>query len=223
MKLDIKYSEPTDEYIINQTLNEYNCIANFISGAKVLDIGAHIGCFSKMAFLLGASQVISVEPNPVSAAHLRKNMEEFADRSTVIEAAAVGWGDTPVKLRWLNTTWRSRPPRDERTQWRGRDYQFAVAKTVLFKDLLDKYEPNVIKMDCEGAEYEMLESIETMPECVNTFTAEWHNHTSNFYDRYIDCINRLQIWGFTAKQEIRSGPKAFNLWGFVRPIAWRRE
>jgi FkbM family methyltransferase len=223
MKLSIESSEPTDDYIINQTLNEYNGIARFLAGAKVLDIGAHIGCFSVMALSLEATQVISIEPIPISAEHLRKNLQSAKDRSIVIEAAVVGGNEEIVTLRWLNTTWRARPPKDSRTQWRGRNYQFTTAKTVRFKELLELYEPNVIKMDCEGAEYDMLQSIDTMPECVNTFTAEWHKFTTDAYDRYIECIDRLRTWGFTTDKEVRTGPKAFNLWGFVRPIAWRRE
>jgi FkbM family methyltransferase len=223
MELNIISSEPSDDYVIHQTLNEYSCIAVSLPCARVLDIGAHIGCFSVMALTLGATQVISVEPVPISAEHLRKNTEFARDRSIVIEAAAVGGDEETVTLRWLNTTWRSRPPKDYRTHWRGREYQFATAKTVKFKDLLKTYEPNVIKMDCEGAEYDMLQSIDWMPACVNTFTAEWHDFTVDSYDQYIDCINRLWTWGFTTEQEVRMGPKAFNSWGnFIRPIAWRR-
>jgi FkbM family methyltransferase len=223
MKLNIESSEPSDDYIINQTLSEYNCIAGFLSGAKVLDIGAHIGCFSVMSLLLNASQVVSVEPVPVSAEHLRKNTQFARDRSVVIEAAVVGGDEETVTLRWLGATWRSRPPKDDRTQWRGRDYQFATAKTVRFVDLLNIYKPNVIKLDCEGAEYNLIQSIDWMPECVNTFTAEWHDFTVDAYDRYIDCINRLWTWGFTPDKEVRTGSQAFNSWGnFIRPIAWRR-
>jgi FkbM family methyltransferase len=220
MKLIIENSEPTDEYIIDQTPREYNCISSFLPDAKVLDIGAHIGCFSVMALQLGATQVVSVEPVPISAEHLRKNTQFAKDRSIVIEAAAVGGDDETVTLRWLNTTWRSRPPKDNRRQWHGRDYQFATVKTVRFKDLLNEHKPNVIKIDCEGAEYDMLESITIMPECVNTFTAEWHDFAPDAYRRYDECIYRLRTWGFTTDSKVQT---VFNSWGgFIRPIAWRR-
>lgn len=224
MKLDIRHYEPSDRYVIDQTPNEYRCISPFLKGAIVLDIGAHIGCFSTMALLMGASRVISVEPVPISAEHLRKNVEFAKDRSVVIEAAGVGGNQSSFMLRWLGATWKSRPPNNNRTQWRDQDYHFAIAKTVRFADLLDQYKPNLIKMDCEGAEYDMLQSISVMPECVDTFTAEWHKFTDVAYDQYIHCVDQLYAWGFTAKQEVRLGPLAFNSWGnFIRPIAWRRE
>jgi FkbM family methyltransferase len=222
MKLDIQSSEPTDKYIIEQTPKEYRCIANSLPGSKVLDIGAHIGCFSLMALQLGASQVVSVEPVPVSAMHLRRNLASAREKSIaiVIEAAVVGGDEETVTLRWLNTTWRSQPPKDQRTEWRGRKYQFATARTVRFVDLLEVYKPNVIKLDCEGAEYDILQSVDAMPDSVHTFTAEWHSFTPDAPERYQDCINRLFSWGFKPDNEIQT---KFNSWGnFIRPIAWRR-
>ncbi len=223
MRLGIKSFEPGDKYIIDQTLNEYSCISEFLKDARVLDIGAHIGCFSVMALMSGASCVVSVEPVPISVAHLRKNLEFAGDRSVVIEAA-VGANDGSTTMRWLGATWRSRPPKDNRMKWQGRPYKFVTVRTTRFAGLLEIYEPTLIKLDCEGAEYDILESVSSMPESVRTITVEWHKFTEDAYDRYEGCIGRLRAWGFTTDREVRVGPKAFNSWGnFIRPIAWRRK
>jgi FkbM family methyltransferase len=49
------------------------------SGAAVLDCGAHVGLFSRVALNAGASRVVAVEPNPKAVECLRRNfVQEIA-------------------------------------------------------------------------------------------------------------------------------------------------
>jgi FkbM family methyltransferase len=56
----------------------------------VVDIGAHLGTFTRIALQRGARLVIAIEPNPVNAACFRRTFEpEIADgRVRLVEAAA---------------------------------------------------------------------------------------------------------------------------------------
>ena len=59
------------------------------NGHAVLDIGAHIGVFSRLALSLGAERVLGVEPEPENAALWRTNCEAALGSGTasLLEAA----------------------------------------------------------------------------------------------------------------------------------------
>ena len=61
-------------------------------GDVVLDLGAHLGVFTRIALDRGAVKVVAVEPDPVSCRCLRRTFEAeiTAGRVVVVEAAAGG-------------------------------------------------------------------------------------------------------------------------------------
>ena len=63
-----------------------------VAGKHVLDIGAHIGCYSVLAYQLGAKSVTAVEPDPRNLKLLKLNckMNIPKDRYKILEGAAVG-------------------------------------------------------------------------------------------------------------------------------------
>lgn len=107
-------------------------------GATVVDIGANCGAFAKLAFLRWAARVVCVEPVPENVAHLRHNVPQ----AEVIEAAV---GGTHLGRRHRSAA----------------DYSvFAPAElaatTISLSTLLEQA-VQVLKINCEGAEYTILE------------------------------------------------------------------
>ena len=52
-----------------------------------------------------------------------------------------------------------------------------------FSSLLEKYKPEILKIDIEGKEYDILDSIPEIPEFVEIVGIEFHNTRSPF-DQY---------------------------------------
>lgn len=120
------------------------------TGDVVLDVGGHVGTFTRRALALGASRVVAVEPDPVLAVCLRQNFAGDS-RVTVVEAAA--WNESgALTLRWgpVNSGTSSVITGGERI-----GEVRAVTIDSLTKSLgLSRVD--YIKMDIEGAEREAL-------------------------------------------------------------------
>ncbi len=60
-------------------------------GDVVLDVGAHIGTFTRFALSKGARQVVAYEPDPVNLRYLRRNCEAELKGGRVLVVAAAAW------------------------------------------------------------------------------------------------------------------------------------
>jgi FkbM family methyltransferase len=134
------------------------CVA---PGTRVADIGAWIGPTTLLAAGKGA-EVVAVEPDPVAAAMLERNLAlnpELASRVTLLHVAiadtdgtvallsASGGGDSLSHLRF---------GRDEDgASWNVRSYAMST-----FLGLPEVGEPTFLKFDAEGAEYAAIPTME---------------------------------------------------------------
>jgi FkbM family methyltransferase len=137
---------------------------------RVLDIGAHIGGFSAWAIRHGASSIISVEPDECNYDLLKMNvLHTDTEIPTLINAAVVPTND-PTTVLWY-------PPRGvshgllSTHEFRGR-YAHTVP-AISFKELLSM-QPEVIKVDCEGAEYQFEIDGTNLPDSVREVCIEIH-------------------------------------------------
>jgi FkbM family methyltransferase len=124
----------------------------------VLDIGANIGVFTVWAATeLGAEHIVAVEPDPRPAEQLRANIELNHLRDVAILDAAVGGARRAATLY-------ARGPTAMNTLFSRDVYEsrFGVAANVHVLTLDDVFEQfgiqrcDLLKLDCEGAEYEIL-------------------------------------------------------------------
>lgn len=148
-----------DRYTVDEVKN-YRSL-EIGEGDVFLDIGGNIGSVAKFALEAGAKKVISVEPDPGNFELLEKN----AAGAVLLNAAAIA---VPRKVTlYLGA-------RDNAIHSilpvRGRDG--IEVRTEIWSELLAKYQPNKIKMDCEGAEYELL--AEPLPNHVKAIILEFH-------------------------------------------------
>lgn len=158
-----------------------------------LDLGGNIGAFAKLVLHLGASHVISVEPEDSNLELLLKNTEGL--NVTIIPAAVVPRtkGDAPTVDLYLCSTSRNKY---RHTLFPMKNRQTVEVRAVTLKDLLETYKPNAIKMDIEGAELALLDSSTKWPG-VKKMVFEYHfDHdrpVANFWSR----MERLKSQGFT--------------------------
>jgi len=116
-----------------------------VHGKIVLDIGGNIGGFARYAALNGAKLVISIEPEESNYQCLQANT---AGLNVICLRGCLdrGTGFTKIYLTTgINSGATSQTPR------RGR-FEQSVPK-IDADSILRKYSPESVKMDCEGAEY----------------------------------------------------------------------
>ena len=136
-----------------------------VSGKVVLDIGGNIGAFARWAILRGAKQVISIEPEESNYACLVENTKGM---NVVCIRGCLDKSDGVTKIYLTtgrNTGDTSQTPR------RGRFEQ--VVPKVSFDSILEKYKPESVKFDCEGAEYNIARA-SMWPSCVKNVCGEVH-------------------------------------------------
>jgi len=136
-----------DEYIVREVKSAYKLL-DLQPGDRVLDIGANIGAFTRLATGAGC-HVCAIEPDPENFLLLMRN----ASAAALINAAVTIDG-RPVTLyvnKGTNKGLHSTVPT------LGRDK--VDVDSVSIHNVLLEFEPDKVKIDCEGAEYEFLHVI----------------------------------------------------------------
>jgi FkbM family methyltransferase len=117
-----------------------------------MDCGGCIGSFTAAALENGAAHVRCYEPIEKNISVLKQNLARYGDRKTVIEAALVADGSKTATM-FLAAFTGSHSLVDN-----GRAKTITVPARS-FRAELRAFKPQVIKLDVEGAEYALLESL----------------------------------------------------------------
>lgn len=164
-----------------------------VEGKRVLDVGANIGTFSRMALKKGAVSVEAYEPDVGNATVAKLNAPE-ADIRT---AALISSEEKEIAL-YINPTSKNHG-NFSTTEYRGRNAHMVSA--VNFSEVLDEFKPQIIKMDCEGAEYDLLRN--PLPLDVEEIALEIHlmkKHWRNF--EAIKLVERFADWETVVQPKI---------------------
>ena len=231
-----------DLEIVRDVPREYAMVVPDCQGAVVLDVGAHIGCFSALALNAGATEVYAIEPAgpsfELAVLNLAPAIEE--DRCEVMHAGITADPAEPtITLRYfadgksmaaaktMGTIGAKNRPDD----WQGRPYRYEDVSTVNFARMLQVIAPTVVKLDCEGLEYDCIDSLDRMPNFVRTLVVEWHKTSSEQgIQSYLRCTDKLAQWGFVGHKTPNlvvyrhtgtREPVGANQF-YIRPIAYRR-
>lgn len=154
---------------------------DFPANGVVVDVGANIGMFTAYAFSRGVSKVIAVEPGKKALECLHKAFGDD-DRVVIVDKAVASSSGT----RELYSVDRNSPVSSlirehiyEGTFDGGEKFATEV-QTVRFDDLMNELKVDhidMLKMDIEGAEYEVFESMsDTTLQHIDSVILEFHHN-----------------------------------------------
>lgn len=170
----------------------------------VFDIGANVGNTVEQ-FTLVSDRVICFEPNPSLSNKLRSRFESF---SVVVDERAVSDKNGTQTFRISNANTISTLSEDWITNSRFTgSYNWdnhVQVQTVTLDSIIEEYgEPDYIKIDVEGHEFEVLTSFtKLLPKTVLSF--EWAEEQKSKIESTIHYLNELgyNMFGFTESDKI---------------------
>lgn len=128
-----------------------------------MDVGANVGMTSILAYRLFDCHVVAIEPVPGNYVNLETNIQLNAcnkSKFTLINRAAASClGSVDIGVCNYSTGNNSQY---DRTRF---DHKVRCTKCVL-RDLLIQYRPKYLKIDCEGAEWDIIPSLDK--ECLSS-------------------------------------------------------
>jgi FkbM family methyltransferase len=179
--------------------NEYRLPASFGPNDVIVDIGAHIGSFSHACLIRGAGKVVSVEPNPGNFALLMGNLAaKYSSRIRPIHAALCHWEDQVFVSDGPGPNTGGGGMCDQ-------DYPGANLVPALHLDLILRLANGpirLLKLDCEGAEWNAFLFGESRLDNVQEIVAELHG--GNEWEAKTEQLNRhLGSIGFDVAIELK--------------------
>ena len=164
------------------------------AGDVVVDIGANIGTFSLYAATVrGASRVLSFEPFPDNYGMLYKNVVENQLRSvTCVNQAVAG-------NRGLRTLRLDSMDCGSHSLVTGSFESTVEVECCTLGDIFQRFsltKIDYLKMDCEGAEYEILENATSRLQQISRISMETHTTVDR---RAEDLEKLLRAYGFEVR------------------------
>lgn len=144
----------------------YRRLESRLAGHVVMDVGANIGMFSTRALAMGAVMAFAFEPEPGAFSVLQSNL---AGKPASLFNVAVGAEAGVVML----STAPSGNATSATTMVHLKSRQHHKVPQVAFDEIVEQYQPSLLKVDCEGSELEFLDGCR-LPSCVRVVTAELH-------------------------------------------------
>lgn len=168
-----------------------------VKNKTVLDIGGCFGGFSHMALKNGAGRVICVEPEVGNFALMKRNLKGV---NAVLINAAVS--TCTSKTIPLYLTKGKSHGNYSTTEFRGRDV--VSVKNINFRYLLSHYRPSVLKVDCEGCEWDILLG-QPLPKHVKQIVMEIHFSKPNWRLKAKKMFDMFKDWECVKKPRVTEG------------------
>lgn len=150
-------------HLTEQSKKLFKFYSSFIKrGDLVFDIGANYGNHSAIFAELGA-KVVSVEPNPALIYLLKKR---FKGRIKIVNKG-ISSKEGILEFNFLKDTGKS--TFDKSTIQKGEDpVRIILIRTITLNNLINTYGiPKFIKIDVEGFEYEVLQTLKRPVKCLS--------------------------------------------------------
>jgi len=166
MKFDDKtgliYREELKELFVIREQSQYKKLD--FKDSTFMDIGAHIGATTNLAIKSGAKKCISYEPMPETFEILKKNIRDKAE----LNQRAVLIDDRKEIDFYIHHKYHSC-----NSILPIKNSPKITVPAVNFLEELHKHKPNILKIDCEGGEFFLLEK-DILPDFVEELAVEIH-------------------------------------------------
>lgn len=161
----------------------------------VVDIGGNVGLFSYYAICKGASKVYCFEPSPKTCNIIKSN---FKFDNLIIEEAAVSLQDGHVDFFDCESDSINSSMYQIQENSKKITCKSINLNTYIIQNNIDKID--YLKIDCEGAEYEIIENLNEhyLTNNISKICLEYHNNK----DKKINIIlDKLKKCGFIVSFE----------------------
>jgi len=162
----------------------------------VIDGGAHIG-ISAIFFnkLYPDAKVIAIEPDPRNVKLMETNIRRQNVSGILIEQSALSHNNAPVSLYRYSWSWSNSIIKEV---WGDKDRPTDAIKvpSILLSNLISE-EISLLKLDIEGAEYEVLNEAKDKLSLVNEIIMEFHKTPNNPQNDIHKTINLLVSAGYS--------------------------
>jgi FkbM family methyltransferase len=157
------------------TENEYRIPDQLDPDGLILDVGAHIGCFSTLCWSAGARRIEAFEADPANAALARENLASTT--VSVIEKAVWRSDRTDEVLRHSGYPAMRPDGPDPVAINTGGGHVFASeglpVAAVSLDALIGERQVALLKLDCEGSEFPILLTSRRLAQ-VRRIVGEYH-------------------------------------------------
>lgn len=184
--------DTTDQKVIDEVIKR-NVYEHKKFGFKIvdcptwLDLGANIGTFTCLASSKGC-RVVSFEPEPDNFRLLSENISlNSCTNITTIKEGVVAGRDALKELYLCKGEYN----KYRHTIFKKRGRESIFIKVRNFQNVLEEYKPNGVKIDIEGAEIELLESITVWPDYVTHLVFEYSFDIDPSISRFKAIIDSL--------------------------------
>lgn len=183
-QVEITINSDADESVFSEIFaeREYKIIEPVIVAAKnpIIDIGAHVGMFSVYCAVLNpAVKIFAYEPDEDNFEAMKENLQLNNVKNVVMKNVAVG---SSIGQRTLYVSRDSHNHSLLSAEASGdfsgeeKEVQVVTLERILEQNKLTRV--SLVKMDCEGAEFEVLENLSAAAfDAVENFYVECHRYT----------------------------------------------
>lgn len=189
-----------DEDIYQSVFSENEYMIENFAGATVVDIGAHVGCFSVLAHNGGARSVYAFEPNEDNFKLLNQNSQgtSITARKYAVRESSGSFCKSIQSHDMRNTGGCPVAASD------------TGVPTISLDDIINWVgQIDILKIDCEGSEYKALLPCEKIRK-VKLIAGEYHRFDGFFWD---DLSRFFHENGFTTLVKKRNNDLG-NFWAF---------
>lgn len=186
----------TDEVVIKEMFDEnvYQVSARDVADGIVIDIGGNVGMFSVYASILGAKKIVAFEPE-------EDNQDMFSENVRLNNLANVELYPFAVSGQKTEFEIYKSQAASKKVEYAGEiDCPKQKVEAVGINDILNRYnEIAVLKIDCEGEEYNIFKAINSDNiKKIVYITGEFHKTSQEEYGEFmarLSLTHNVHIFG----------------------------
>lgn len=152
----------------------------------IIDIGANVGVFSIYASTLTSGKILAVEPFDENCKYLKQNLKNNIVTNVIIEKIAVSKSSGKRYFYTLDSD------SGHNFYFKNKSKNKKLINTTTFKQLIQNHsikKIELLKVDCEGAEGEIFESLSPIIlKNINNIALEFHDNCSSLSHQQIKKI-----------------------------------